>query len=198
MVTDKQVYGCMAQTLERLCHRTGENQAKATLANLRRGVGRKPGDMPELWGILLQDLPEEMLSRGSEPSYAEWALYAALTLFALHSQGRDIQKEAMNQSGQSFGAAVRRLAHSDDDMERIRRRFNAVATSSDMTELTHHLRGMIQLLRADGIALDYPALAADLFNYQFPSRAPSVRLKWGQDFYRVKSNENESEETNHA
>ena len=34
-----------------------EHPQKAILANLRRGVGHAPGDLPELWGVLLQDFP---------------------------------------------------------------------------------------------------------------------------------------------
>ena len=39
---------------------TGEHTAtKAELARLRRGVGHKPGELPELYGILLKDMPED-------------------------------------------------------------------------------------------------------------------------------------------
>ena len=27
-----------------------ESRAKATLANLRRGIGKAPGELPEIWG----------------------------------------------------------------------------------------------------------------------------------------------------
>ena len=45
------------------------------------------------------------------------------------------------------------------------RRFNALATAEEITEISHHLRGMIQLLSAakdGGIPLDYPQLAAEV------------------------------------
>lgn len=53
-----------------------------------------------------------------------------------------------------------------------------------MKELSHHMRGMVQLLRSKNIPLDYPALAEDLFWYQQPEHQAQVRLRWGQDFYR--------------
>lgn len=62
---------------------------RAQLAMLRRGVGKKPGDLPELWGILFGDLPEEFLSVSGEPTREEWAVYTALTLYALHQQGSE-------------------------------------------------------------------------------------------------------------
>ena len=59
-----------------------------------------------------------------------------------------------------------------------------------------HLRGMIQLLRREGIPLDYPQLAEDLYQYQFVDGAPNVRLRWGRDLYASpteKTKENEKE-----
>ena len=36
---------------------------KAALADLRRGVGREPGEMPQLFGTILYEMPEGFLSR---------------------------------------------------------------------------------------------------------------------------------------
>lgn len=161
-----------------------DSLVKAALANLRRGIGRAPGDMPELWGIVLQDMPEEMMSRGGEPSKAEWASYTALTLFALHQQGKDLQSERMYKEGASLGDSVRRLAGNEDERQAVTRRFNAMATASDMVEAAHHMRGLVQLMRSKSIPLDYPALAADLFNYQYPERVSDIRLRWGEAYYK--------------
>ena len=60
-----------------------DNQRRAELAKLRRGVGRKPGELPELWGSFLRGMPESFQGR-SAPSAAEWAVYLALTLYAIH------------------------------------------------------------------------------------------------------------------
>lgn len=65
-----------------------DNQRRAELAKLRRGVGHAPGDLPELWGSFLRGMPESFQGR-SGPSYAEWAVYLALTLYAVHQQGND-------------------------------------------------------------------------------------------------------------
>ncbi|HBG23036.1 MAG TPA: hypothetical protein DDW83_07265, partial [Peptococcaceae bacterium] len=63
--------------------------SRAMLAKLRRGIGKQPGELPELFEILFMDMPEELYGIGDEPSYAEWAIYTSLTLFALHQQGKD-------------------------------------------------------------------------------------------------------------
>ena len=126
--------------------RMSEPQQKAMLANLRRGVGRFPGDMPELWGVFLQDMPPEMQKERGGATREEWAIYLALTLYALHQQGYSISKnENMNQEGVSLGRAVGNLIKPEEDpMESsVLRRFNALATASDIRECAHHLRGMV-------------------------------------------------------
>ena len=109
----------------------GQSSAqRATLARLRRGIGRRPGELPELWAILLDGLPQDMQSqRLDEPSRAEWAIYTALTVFALHQQGRDVQRQSAHEKDVSLGTAARRLAgrlpgELADNRERVARRFN--------------------------------------------------------------------------
>lgn len=128
------------------------------LAQLRRGIGHTLGDIPQLWRFFLGDLPEEMLGE-TEPSRAEWALYAALTLFALHQQVKDPVGTWMSQTGMGLGTAMSKLIQQPEDEKRIPRRFHLLATSSNMVELTHHMRSIVQLLRSSSIPLDYPALA---------------------------------------
>ena len=142
-----------------------------------------PGEMPQLWGFFLDGMPEEWMG-DRDPSRTEWAVYTALTLFALHQQGQDPEKEWMSQSGATLGKSAARLIGSEEDEGRISRRFYALATAASMEELSHHMRGMVQLLCSKGIPLDYPALAEDLFWYQQPKFQAQVRLRWGQDFYR--------------
>ena len=168
-----EVKACVTRQLRRL-QVLPEPQRRAELAELRRGVGRQPGDLPALWGALLADMPEQ-LQGSNGPSKAEWAVYTALTLFALHQQGE--AGVSMNQPGRTLGGAVRQLAEKtaagqDWTESSVLRRFNALATADSMPEVSHHLRRMIQLLRREGIPLDYPQLAEDL--YQWTVRRMSV------------------------
>ena len=104
----KDVKNCVAQQLYRM-QNLPEPQWRAELAELRRGVGRQPGELPALWGSFLAEMPEEL--RGTDgPSKAEWAIYLALTLYALHQQGANRAEGSMNQPGKTLGGAVRRLA----------------------------------------------------------------------------------------
>ena len=164
-----------------------EHPQKAALANLRRGVGRVPGDLPELWGEFLLDFPQELESKTGTPTRAEWAVSLALTLYALHQQGRDVRREPMHREDQSLGRAVRRLVKPGEDPQdaAVLRRFQALTSAASMREVSQHLRGIIQILRSEGIALDYVRLAADLYDLQFPEASQRVRLRWGQDYYRT-------------
>ncbi len=168
--------------------------SRAMLAKLRRGIGKQPGELPELFEIMLGDMPEEMYGKGDEPSYSEWAIYTALTLFALHQQGKEYPmsvgvnagKSEIEGTSNSLGAAVGFLVRQDRDREpAIKRRFDAAATANDFNEFAHHARGLIQLFRAGDIKLDYPRFAEDLFWYQFDDNRSRVRLRWGEDYYRT-------------
>ena len=190
-----------AQQLHRL-QALPDNQRRAELAKLRRGIGHAPGDLPELWGSFLLEMPESFQGR-SAPSAAEWAVYLALTLYAMHQQGND---RLMNCPGNTLGRAVRQLAERNAGKDwteaSVLRRFNALATAEEITEISHHLRRMVQLLSTakDGaIPLDYPQLAVDLYGLQctdprYTQIPANVRLRWGQDLYRETKNASSEEE----
>lgn len=181
---------------------TAEHPQKAMLAKLRRGVGRAPGDLPELWGFFLEGQPGEWESRGGPPSREEWAVYLALTLYALHQQGRSTREEDgnMHKEGESLGRAIRKLLDPGEAPEdsSVLRRFNALATANGMPERVHYLRGIVQLLRAKGIPLDYAQLAVDLYLLQSPESAAHVRLHWGENFYFTQPEENAKEPDRNA
>lgn len=165
--------------------------SRAMLAKLRRGIGKQPGELPELFEIILGDMPEKLYGKGDGPSYSVGAIYTALTLFALHQQGKDRPMSVSGKSenrniGNSLGTAVGYLVRQDREREpAIKRRFDAVMTANEFTEFAHHARGLIQLLRAGDITLDYPRFAEDIFWYKFDETRNRVRLRWGEDYYRT-------------
>lgn len=172
------------------------NQRRAELAELRRGVGHAPGEIPALWGSFLSEMPEEFQGIRTA-SHEEWAIYLALTYYALHQQGNETD---MNREGVGLGEAVRELAErntsaQDWESSSVLRRFNALATADDIHEIAYHLRGMVQLLRSakgGGIPLDYPLLAAELYGLQCDAPGlmhirADIKLRWGQDLYRNKN-----------
>jgi len=157
--------------------------AVAGLARLRRGVGKPAGSIQE---ILQYTVSEAFAPPGSgdEPTLAEVAAHAALTLYATHQQS---QRRRMHQRGWGLGRAVRRLHPHDfgDKVPPILHRFRALGSAQSTDELVHRLRGTVQLLRGAGQPLDYALLADELVLWQRPGGALTVRLRWGRGFYRT-------------
>ena len=157
--------------------------AVAALAKLRRGVGKQPGELPDLaqWtapGLFVQNYHSD------EIAPEEYAAHAAITLFAMHQQSH--RSEYMHRTGRSLGASARKLRFTlgEHGEAGVLRRFNAVGTASDFTELLRHARGLVQQFRSKGIWLDYAMLADDLRKLMDPATAPGVRNRWGRHFYR--------------
>jgi CRISPR system Cascade subunit CasB len=162
-----------------------EPMGRAILAKLRRGAGKPPGSIPEIWGITIGALPE------NAGDYAEQAIHVALTLFALHRQGTEMS----GQNGGTLGAAVSKLKNGDND-DALTRRFNSAATAATITELSVHLRSLVQLLRAKSIDMDYPKFAQELYDWQFDSKKEKTRLRWGRDYWRIKDSIKQEEDPN--
>jgi len=171
----------------KLIESRNDSVTRATLANLRKGIGKQPGSLPTLWDITFSGIPVDSLSKDSEPTKEEWAIHTCLTLFALHQQGKDIEQQCMSKEGEFLGISLRKLIASEEDEKRIKRRFDAASTADSLKEFSFHLRGLIQILRSENLPLDYPMLAKELFLFQIPDARDSIRLKWGRDFYRYKS-----------
>jgi CRISPR system Cascade subunit CasB len=155
----------------------------AALARLRRGLGKQHGSIPE---ILVYTQAAEFLfpGCGDEPTRGERAAHLAMTLYALHQQSR--RDRGMHRPGAGLGSAVRTLvgnAKLVDPVPPTLRRFNVLATASSFDQLSHHLRGMVQLLRAGNQPLDYGLLADQLYRWQGAGGPDQVRLAWGRDFY---------------
>lgn len=155
------------------------SSAVAALARLRRGAGKPAGSVLDI----LEYTHAEEFARSWDsdaPSYGENAAHVAMTLYALHQQS---QRIAVHVQGRRFGAAVRGLdpdARSDGP---VARRFAALGTADSFTELSHHLRGLVQLMRSAKVQFDYGQLARDLLLWQLPDRAPQIRSRWGRDYY---------------
>ena len=96
----------MNRQLSSLIKEKGSSGGRARLVRLRRGAGKVPGELPELWGEFLNNIPENMISKNGEASHAEWAVYLSLTMFALHQQGKS---ESVHCEGVGLGRAVARL-----------------------------------------------------------------------------------------
>jgi CRISPR system Cascade subunit CasB len=165
-------------------YRADVSSTVARLAQLRRGAGKLPADVPELWGLTgtdrLYESEPRLVSDETSAERAEAALFLALTLYSAHQQSRGDRD--MHKPGIPFGAAVRRLMGEEID-EPIRRRFTRIGTASTVPALAYRLREMITLLRGESIPLDYAQLAGQLYQAQVPGGLAKIRQKWGRDFH---------------
>lgn len=156
--------------------------AVAALAQLRRVVPSSTGLDPYAWAVF-DDMPEQLLGHGDLPARAELAAVAALTLFATHQQSRrDLGMHATGHSN-SVGQAAGRLKRVTG-APGVERRFRALTRTTDLGSAVQHLRGLVTQLRGERIALDYGAVARDLYSIQVPASVPGVRMRWTRDFHR--------------
>lgn len=177
--------------IQRLLSSSSTSAYRASLARLRRGIGHAPGEIPEIWGEYLLGLDEELMGSGEQPSPAEWAIYVAMTMFAHHQQGKSepmhVEEKQSDETNRfrrsSLGTAAGSLIENEDDRQRVARRFNPIATSKNLQEMSQHLRSLISQLRTNNIPLDYGRLAYDLYRFQDPKTINEVRRTWGEDFY---------------
>ena len=170
---------------------------KARLAELRRGVGKEPGELPTIYGIILEDMPEDFFRGSGIPTEAEWACYVALTLFAWHQQGNDLKSSCMHTEDKvSLGTALRELKNASKDVnaeERLLKKLRSIATAMDMKGFSYHMRGLVKLFANNNIELNYILLATDIYEWQFEDSRNVVNLRWGQDYYRKSKEEEENE-----
>lgn len=159
-----------------------DSRARAELAHLRKGAGRQPGEDPAIWHLTSLEVPPYV---GDSPTREEIAVHTALTLYAIHQQSKDAP---MHQRGRGLGHAARALVGTGEEAnESFRKRFNALVTSSTITELRHHLRTFVSLLRSHEIPLDYALLTGDVVQFQRPGGASTVRLHWAREFAALSS-----------
>ena len=175
----------VARTIAML-DKDNSSYSKASLAKLRRAAGKSVDECPDVWEITLPNAPKWEQNKD--------VIHTALTLYALHRQGKE---SSMCDDKTGFGTAIAKLIEPDKNNEdSIRRRFNLVATSQEFSELAYHARGLVQMLRSKNIQMDYIRFAMDLSRFLNQEHTIKIRLKWGEQFYGYVSDEGETSETN--
>ena len=62
MSRKKEVQNFVGKKIYLLQTEAALGSGKAMMANLRRGIGHEPGELPQLFGVILSDMPEEFIS----------------------------------------------------------------------------------------------------------------------------------------
>jgi CRISPR system Cascade subunit CasB len=134
---------------------------RAALAKLRRGLGKEPGTVMEMHGLVQPWLPPGLEHRQED------ACYLIASLFASHPEpgGRG-----------SLGSAFARLKKDSDSVEK---RFVALL-NSDEDDLPSHLRHAVSLLASGRVPVEWARLLYDVQYWGHPDRF--VQRQWSRDF----------------
>lgn len=155
----------------------GDPRARGELANLRRGAGRRVEDDQAAWRLVSDVVPERFQGR-NDPTSAERAAYAAMSLHALAQQSVSTGMHVMGvDAGKAFGRLGNR--HRSEALER---RFASFVTASSQEEAIRHLRSLVTMLRTESIGMDYGALADDLAWWDDARHRARVRTRWTRSF----------------
>lgn len=170
----------LVRELEKLAPRIGsdgkEKGDRAALAALRRGLGKKPGEAAEMFPILLPILPQGELSRRDER-----IVFLVASLFALYPDAPHWPETARQRWQRNLGASLRRLAEQTDSEGPERR--TVALLNSDVADLSHHLRGIITLLKSakSPVPVDWARLIWDLQDWLNAERR--VQKDWASGFW---------------
>jgi len=149
---------------------------RAALAALRRGLGKEPGTVPEMYPHV-----EPYLS-GASKTEAD-AAYVVAGLFGIHPVPWTQTDDAPWNT--SFGWTLRHIRFRDDggEDEGVARRFQA-ALNCDREALPTHLRQLFSLLhaRAPDAPVDWERLFWDIVDWEDPNRC--VQRRWAEGFWR--------------
>lgn len=147
-----------------------DEQDRAALARLRRGLGKRMGT-PEMFSYIVPYLPES--SRDQE-NY-----FLIASLFAMHP--------AKALRGVSLGSVFRSIWEDSDSIEK---RFTNLL-SSDSEDIGDHLRHAVSLAKSKGVPIDYHRLLYDLTYWNHPDYF--VQLAWARDFYKNEKQDKDNE-----
>lgn len=166
-----------------------DSYARAALAQLRRST---PGDViasSQTWPYVFAALAEEeaLPTSSTGVSPVEAATHAALVLWASHQQSRPAPVNVRGVSlGQAVGLLSSKLKREAETMDAgVQRRFTSVTTASSFSSRTRALAQLVSLMKANGVGLDYPRLAADLVDLQTSNHRQGVLLRWVRDLHRL-------------
>lgn len=183
----KTVYEAMAGILRTISGDVQSSSTKALLANLRQSINSESNLAAGVFPFVFANIPDEFLGETGEFTVAERSILSALQLYALHQQAKEqcVDAERASEGAGAWdnvGVSLRALRVGDS--QSVDRRFNAMLTAANFSELVTHLRHLIKLLRSRTKAkVDYAQLAEDLYWFQMGQQG-SIRLKWSRAYYR--------------
>lgn len=192
------VYSETARILRKLDNTRDRPSTKAIFANIRNSINKDSAFNLNALAFVFHEIPEEFLGFNKNLNDYEKAILTAVQMYALHQQANTNTVLKLDykegESRQNLGDSLNSMRKNNDEDKSIDRRFNAMITSSNFEELSHHLRQMIKLLKAKSDAkVDYASLANDLYWF-LKNRREGLKIKWSRSYY--KSNKKERDDKN--
>lgn len=185
------VYRETVRILRKLDNTRENPSTKAIFANIRNSINKDSSVNMDALAFVFQNIPEEFLGFNKNLNDYEKAILTAVQMYALHQQAKIESVLKLDyeegEKRQNLGDALSSLR--SDDSKAIDRRFNAMITSSNFEELSHHLRQMIKLLKAKSDAkVDYASLADDLYWF-LKNQREGLKIKWSRSYYKLNKKE---------
>ncbi len=156
---------------------------RGALATLRRGLGKPPGTVIELFPYVVPYLPTDGDERRA------WVFFAVAPLFAFHP----VSWPAGESRGwTNFGASVARLAQRlDHGSAGLEARFLRLL-AAEREELPLQLYRMLTLFRPHQVPVSWVRLLRDLVQWDHPERF--IQRQWARAFVELRERREESSE----
>lgn len=151
------------------------HENRAALAALRRGLGKTPGTVTEMFPYVMPFIRETMSLRRQDDYFLVASLFASHQLVWTSTEG-STRDSTMGTSFRWLRATV--------ETSSIEQRFVALL-NAEREDLPEHLRHAVSLLKAHEIPVNWAQLLRDLSGWDWESR--SVQRAWAQGFWRVTS-----------
>lgn len=158
---------------QRAGHREAAN--RASLAELRRGLGRSPGEAPGAYREVLA-----LLDDAEASTQFEDACFRVATLYALYPENSGTPRPVAHGHRRNLGGSLRLLVGKDERKLGAERRVIALL-NCHKDDLDEHLRHAVSLLRADEKPIDWRQLLSDLRGWSDEDR--HVQRAWARAFW---------------
>ncbi|MCL5026306.1 MAG: type I-E CRISPR-associated protein Cse2/CasB [Chloroflexi bacterium] len=144
---------------------------RGALAALRRGLGKPPGEAPELYPYVMPWLG------GQVSPWDEDAFFLVASLFGLHQ--RSWNRPEARPGFTNFGASLARLKDGKQDAA-VERRFIALL-NAHADDLPEHLRHLVSLLASKETPIDWAQLLNDIRRWDRDGQP--VQREWARAFW---------------
>ena len=154
----------------------------ALLSALRGSVGKTLAEVPQIWPVLFENLPEGFLGNGRRETFEETAIYSTLQIYALCMQGAAGNVTAAEDLKMSLGGSLK-SGRVPIESEALDKRFAVLMTAETFDELMQHLRHLIRIVKAKSpMMIDFAKLAEDLYWFQ-QGKGKNICFRWAVEYY---------------